>query len=97
MPFQLKHFKKGHDNMEFPHYMLKNINTGVMVKKAFRTRDGAINFAKNSIRFREKKDSKIVGKGDNVKILLVLVQEQEQERFSLLLVFLLEGHTSLYL
>jgi len=69
MPFQLKHFKKGHDNMEFPHYMLKNINTGVMVKKAFRTRDGAINFAKNSIRFREKKDSKIVGKGDNVKIL----------------------------
>lgn len=69
MPFQLIHYKKGHDNMEYPHYMLKNIHTGKMVKKAFRNRDGAINFARNSIRFREKKESKVVGKGDNVKIL----------------------------
>jgi hypothetical protein len=69
MPFQLIHYKKGHDNMEFPHFMLKNIHTGEMVKKSFKSKEGAIGFAKNAIRFREKVDSKVVGKGNNVKIL----------------------------
>lgn len=80
MPFQLVHYKKGHKNQEYPHYMLRNINTGVMVKKHFRSRDGAIGFAKNSIRFREKKDSKIVGKGDNVKILPINENKKEVKK-----------------
>ena len=61
MPFQIIHYKKGHENKEFPHFMLKNINTGEMVKKHFRDKEGAIGFAKNAIRYREKLDSKVVG------------------------------------
>tara|TARA_Y100001963_G_C6703418_1_gene410660 strand:- start:633 stop:887 length:255 start_codon:yes stop_codon:yes gene_type:complete len=80
MPFQLVHYKKGHDKMEYPHYMLRNINTGVMVKKAFRSKEGAIGFAKNAIRFREKKQSKVIGKGDNVKILPITVTKKEVKR-----------------
>ena len=61
MPFQIIHYKKGHENKEFPHFMLKNIHTGEMVKKHFRDREGAIGFARNAIRYREKVDSKVVG------------------------------------
>ena len=33
----------------------------VYVKKLFRSREGAIGFGKNAIRFRERKNSKVVG------------------------------------
>ncbi len=49
--------------------MLYNIHKDKYAKKIFRNKDGAINFAKNAIKFREKKDSKIVKKGNKTFIL----------------------------
>lgn len=43
------------------HYMLQNIKDSKVINKHFKTRDSAIAFAKNSIMFREKKKSKVVG------------------------------------
>jgi hypothetical protein len=59
MPFRLDYFPKGHKGMMYSHYMLYNIHKKSYAKKTFKTKEGAINFAKNSIRFREKKPSKI--------------------------------------
>ncbi len=61
MPFRIDSFPKGHDGMAYPHFMLYNLNKKEYAKKVFKTRDSAINFAKNSIRFREKKDSVVDG------------------------------------
>lgn len=69
MPWRLDFFKKGHEGMDYPHYMLYNIHKDKYAKKIFRNKDGAINFAKNAIKFREKKDSKIVKKGNKTFIL----------------------------
>ena len=69
MPFRLDYFKEGHEGMNYPHYMLWNINKKKYAKKVFRNKDGAINFAKNSIKFREKKDSKVTKKGGKTFIL----------------------------
>jgi len=71
MPFRLDYFKKGHAGMEYPHYMLYNIHKDKYAKKVFRNKDGAINFAKNSIMFREKKKSKVTKKGNKTFILPV--------------------------
>lgn len=61
MPFRIDSFPKGHDGMNYPHFMLYNLNKKQYAKKVFKTRDSAISFAKNAIRFREKKDSKVEG------------------------------------
>jgi len=71
MPFRLDYFRKGHAGMEYPHYMLYNIHKDKYAKKVFRNKDGAINFAKNSIMFREKKKSKVTKKGNKTFILPV--------------------------
>jgi hypothetical protein len=71
MPFRLDYFKKGHEGMEYPHYMLYNIHKDKYANKVFKNRDGAINFAKNSIMFREKKKSKVTKKGNKTFILPV--------------------------
>ena len=42
-------------------YSLFNIHKKRLVQKTFRSREGAIGFAKNAIRFRERKNSKVVG------------------------------------
>ena len=42
-------------------FKLFNIHKKEYVKKEFNSREGAIGFGKNAIRFREKKKSKIVG------------------------------------
>ena len=42
-------------------FKLFNIHKKIYVKKDFKSREGAIGFGKNAIRFREKKDSKVVG------------------------------------
>ena len=71
MPFRLDYFKEGHEGMNYPHYMLWNLTKKKYAKKVFRNKDGAINFAKNSIKFREKKDSKVTKKGGKTFILPV--------------------------
>jgi hypothetical protein len=75
MPFQIIHYKEGHENKKFPHFMLKNIHTGEIVKKHFRDKEGAIGFAKNAIRYREKVDSKVVGN----KILPIKKKEDKKK------------------
>jgi len=53
MPFEVVHFKKGHDNQEYPHFMLKRLTTGTLVKnKHFKTQTSAINSAKVMMKFR---------------------------------------------
>jgi len=53
MPFEVIHFKKGHDNEEYPHFMLKRLKTGTIVKgKHFKTKTAAINAAKVMMKFR---------------------------------------------
>ena len=61
MPFRIDSFPKGHDGMNFPHFMLYNLNKKQHAKKVFKTRESAIAFAKNAIKFREKKDAKVDG------------------------------------
>jgi hypothetical protein len=63
MPFRVN--KKGDK------YTLFNIHKKRLVQKEFNTLDGAIGFAKNAIRFREKKNSKITKKGNNTFVLPV--------------------------
>lgn len=62
MPFRVDKMKsmKG---MPEPHYHLYNLHKKEYAKKIFKTEDSAISFAKNAIRFREKKDSKVSKKG----------------------------------
>ncbi len=50
-------------------FTLFNIHKKKLVAKEFNTKDGAIGFAKNAIRFRERKDSKIVKKDGKTFIL----------------------------
>jgi GT2 family glycosyltransferase len=69
MPFRLDFFKEGHEGKKFPHYMLFNMTKKTYAKKHFKTKEGAINFAKNAIKFREKKDSRITMKGNRTFIL----------------------------
>lgn len=61
MPFRIDSFPKGHEGMEYPHFMLYNLHKKKYAKKVFKTKQGAINFAKNAIKFREKKDSIVKG------------------------------------
>ena len=71
MPFELRNFPKGHDGMEFPHFMLWNIHKKKYYNKTFKTRDAAINMAKAAIKFRERKESKVVKKNGKTFILPV--------------------------
>ena len=61
MPFRVD--KSGNE------FTLFNIHKKRLVQKSFKTMDGAIGFAKNAIRFREKKDSKVTKKGNKTFIL----------------------------
>ena len=61
MPFRIDYFKEGHEGKKFPHYMLFNLTKKEYVKKHFRSKEGAIGFAKNAIRYREKKTSMVKG------------------------------------
>lgn len=55
MPFEVVHFKKGHDNEEYPHFMLKRLNTGKIIKgKHYKSRISAINSAKAMMKFRNE-------------------------------------------
>jgi hypothetical protein len=42
-------------------FKLYNTNTQSYAKKTFKSKETAVNFAKNAIRFSEKKDSKVEG------------------------------------
>ncbi len=61
MPFRLDQSKDK--------YKLFNLTKKKYANKEFNTETGAINFAKNSIRFREKKDSKITKRNNKIFIL----------------------------
>lgn len=50
-------------------FVLFNIHKKRLVQKNFNTLDGAIGFAKNAIRFRERKESKVTKKGNKTFIL----------------------------
>lgn len=69
MPFRLDYFKSGHAGQEYAHYMLFNIHKKRIVEKHFKTKQAAINFARNAIRYREKKDSKVIVKNNKTFIL----------------------------
>ena len=61
MPFRLDQSKDK--------YKLFNLTKKKYANKEFNTETSAINFAKNSIRFREKKDSKITKRNNKIFIL----------------------------
>ena len=61
MPFRVD---KSGDN-----FTLFNIHKKRLVQKTFKTKEGAIGFAKNAIRFREKKNSKVTNKGNKTFVL----------------------------
>lgn len=69
MPFELRSFPKGHDGMSYPHFMLWNLSKKKYYNKAFKTKEAAINMAKNAIRYREKKESKVIKKNGKTQIL----------------------------
>lgn len=71
MPFRLDYFKEGHEGMNYPHYMLWNIHKKKFYNKVFKSRESAITMAKAAIKFREKKESKVVKKGGKTFILPV--------------------------
>lgn len=52
-------------------FTLFNIHKKRIVQKQFNSMDGAIGFAKNSIRFREKKNSKVTKKNNKTFVLPV--------------------------
>ena len=60
MPFRIDYFKEGHQGINKPHYMLFNLTKKEYVKKHFNSKEGAIGFGKNAIRYREKTKSKVV-------------------------------------
>lgn len=67
MPFEVIHFKRGHDNEEYPHFMLKKLTTGKIVKgKHYKTKTAAINAAKVMMRYNKEvpivKGNKILDK-----------------------------------
>lgn len=62
MPFRVD---KNKDN----EFLLFNINKKRLVQKVFKSKESAINFGKNSIKFREKKDSKVSLKNGKTFIL----------------------------
>ena len=69
MPFELRSYPKGHDGMEFPHFMLWNIHKKKFYNKVFKSRESAITMAKQAIKYREKKESKVVKKNGKTFIL----------------------------
>lgn len=71
MPFELRSFPKGHDGMEFPHFMLWNIHKKKYYNKTFKSRESAINMAKAAVKFRERKESKVTKKNGKTFILPV--------------------------
>jgi len=71
MPFRLDYLPKGHNGHQYPHYMLFNLTKKEYAKKHFKNRMGAVNFAKNSIMFREKKKSRVTNKGGKTFIMPV--------------------------
>tara|TARA_R110002153_G_scaffold193128_4_gene346491 strand:+ start:45 stop:260 length:216 start_codon:yes stop_codon:yes gene_type:complete len=67
MPFEVIHFKEGHNKEEYPHFMLKKLTTGKIVKgKHYKTRISAINAAKVMMRYNKEvpivKGNKILDK-----------------------------------
>lgn len=68
MPFRID-FMKSMKGESQPHYHLFNLNKKQYAKKYFLTKESAISFAKNAIRFREKKNSKVVNKGGKTFVL----------------------------
>lgn len=68
MPFRVD-YMKSMKGLKEPHYHLFNMNKKTYAKKVFNTKQGAISFAKNAIKFRERKDSKVVNKGGKTFIL----------------------------
>lgn len=70
MPFRLDKMKSM-PGMPEPHYHLWNIHKKQYAKKVFKSKEGAIGFAKNAIRFREKKESKVIKKGGKTFIMPV--------------------------
>ena len=69
MPFELRHFPEGHDDKKFDHFMLWNLDKKKYYNKHFRTKQAALNMAQAAIKFREKKESKIVKRGNKTIIL----------------------------
>jgi len=69
MPFELRSFPKGHAGIDYPHFMLWNLDKKKYYNKSFRSKDAAINMAKNAIRYREKKESKIIKKNGKTRII----------------------------
>lgn len=69
MPFRLDYFKGGHAGHMYPHYMLFNTKKKRMISKHFKSKDTAINFARNAIRLTEKKESKVIKRNNKTFIL----------------------------
>tara|TARA_Y100000114_G_C11673364_1_gene284914 strand:+ start:199 stop:426 length:228 start_codon:yes stop_codon:yes gene_type:complete len=63
MPFQIVFGSKGHRGIPYPHYHLYKFEKKEMGKRHFKTKQAAINSAKQAIMFREKKKSKVVQRG----------------------------------
>jgi hypothetical protein len=68
MPFEIRYFPKGHKGKEFPHYMLYKFESKQMGKRHFKSKESAINSAKQAIKFREKKESKIVKRNNKTYV-----------------------------
>lgn len=61
MPFQIVSFPKGHEGAKFPHFMLKKIKDGTFIKTHYKTKESAINSAKNFIRYRKEGEPYVKG------------------------------------
>lgn len=70
MPFRVDKMKSM-PSMPEPHYHLYNLHKKEYAKKIFNTEASAISFAKNAIRFREKKNSKVTKKNGKVFVMPV--------------------------
>ena len=68
MPWRLDKMKSM-PSMPEPHYHLYNLHKKEYAKKVFKSKEGAIGFAKNAIKFREKKDSKVIVKNGKTFIM----------------------------
>jgi hypothetical protein len=71
MPFLIKYFPKGHVGVTYPHYMLYKFEKKEMGKRHFKTMESAINSAKQAIKFREKKEAKVVKRGNKTYVVPV--------------------------
>lgn len=68
MPFQIRYYPKGHIGVTYPHYMLYKFEKKEMGKRHFKTKQAAINSAKQAIKFRDQKEAKVVNKGGKTYI-----------------------------